>query len=280
MTLSFDELRVFVAVAEAGSLTAAASRLGLAKSTLSRRLSALEEQLGVRLLERTTRRLELTRAGQLFFERCRQSFSKVEEAVAELSNAQIGLQASLTILAPRSPLTELASSAALELMSFAPDLQIQILTESPGREVARKAPWDYALELSASPSSEPLGPLTWALYASPQLAEKLETQPDLRSLQLSSPSLPSPTNRSTVLPNLTSLLEACQRSLGLAWLPTNFAAQAQQKNRITPLENQSSPWAIHGRRHPKSKIEAATEVALKKAIQRRLNNSPWTAPEP
>ena len=65
-----DDLEAFVAVVEAGSITQAAERLGIAKSAVSRRLSALEERLDVELIRRTTRRLNLTDTGRSFYERC------------------------------------------------------------------------------------------------------------------------------------------------------------------------------------------------------------------
>ena len=66
----FEEMRTFTAVVEAGGITAAAERLGIAKSAVSRRLADLEERLSVELFRRTTRRMNLTDTGQGFYERC------------------------------------------------------------------------------------------------------------------------------------------------------------------------------------------------------------------
>ena len=64
----FSDLEAFIAVVESGSFTAAAERLDVAKSAVSRRVTALEERLGVQLLRRTTRRLNLTETGKSFYE--------------------------------------------------------------------------------------------------------------------------------------------------------------------------------------------------------------------
>ena len=64
----FEELQAFVAVVETGSFTAAADRLDAAKSAISRRVSSLEDRLGVQLLRRTTRSLNLTDTGRSFYE--------------------------------------------------------------------------------------------------------------------------------------------------------------------------------------------------------------------
>ena len=79
-----NDLLVFARVVAEGSLTAAADKLGLPKSTVSRRLSRLEEQLGERLLLRTTRRLNITEFGAALLDHARQLESEVE-AVAALA---------------------------------------------------------------------------------------------------------------------------------------------------------------------------------------------------
>ena len=76
----FDNLRTFVTVAETGSFTAAAERLDIAKSAVSRRISDLEERLGAQLITRTTRRLNLTQTGQNFCDRSVQILADLEEA--------------------------------------------------------------------------------------------------------------------------------------------------------------------------------------------------------
>lgn len=75
----FEELQVFAAVVETGSFTAAAERLDIAKSAVSRRVASLEERLGVQLLRRTTRRQNLTDAGKALYERSTRILSDLEE---------------------------------------------------------------------------------------------------------------------------------------------------------------------------------------------------------
>ena len=82
-----DDMRLFARVAEAGSLTAAARALGLPKQTVSRRLAALEDALGVQLAHRTTRRLRLTEAGTAYAQRCAELTRLAEEANRAVSVA-------------------------------------------------------------------------------------------------------------------------------------------------------------------------------------------------
>lgn len=80
-------MRTFVCVVETGSFTAAAQRMDLTTSYVSRAVTTLETRLRTRLLQRTTRRIALTEAGQRYLLRCQQILGYIEEAEAEASNA-------------------------------------------------------------------------------------------------------------------------------------------------------------------------------------------------
>lgn len=81
----FQEMRVFSAVVDAGSFISAATALSVSKAAVSRYVSDLEQRLGVRLLHRTTRKLSLTEEGEVFYARCREILSSIEESEAEIS---------------------------------------------------------------------------------------------------------------------------------------------------------------------------------------------------
>ena len=77
---NYRAMAIFVQVAECGSFSAAARKLGVTKSAVSQQVRQLEEALGVRLLHRTTRKLSLTEAGELYLQGCRQMVEAAEEA--------------------------------------------------------------------------------------------------------------------------------------------------------------------------------------------------------
>jgi DNA-binding transcriptional LysR family regulator len=83
----FEEMRTFVGIVEAGGITGAAERLGIAKSAVSRRLADLEERLSVQLVRHTTRRMSLTDTGQGFYERCLRILADMDEAELAVSQA-------------------------------------------------------------------------------------------------------------------------------------------------------------------------------------------------
>src|SRR3954467_15069983 len=85
-SLDLNHVNTFVRVVDAGSFTAAARTLGLPKSSVSRRVSALEEALRVRLLQRGTRKLVLTEAGHAYFERARAALAGLADASASVTD--------------------------------------------------------------------------------------------------------------------------------------------------------------------------------------------------
>ncbi len=95
-------MQMFVAIVEAGSITAAAERMNLAKSAVSRRLTELEAGLGVSLIQRTTRRLNLTESGRAYYARCVAILADVEDAEAEVSQAHGALRGRLKVALPQA----------------------------------------------------------------------------------------------------------------------------------------------------------------------------------
>jgi DNA-binding transcriptional LysR family regulator len=85
----FQAIAVFAQVVEQGHLSRAAERLGISTSAVSRHVADLEAHLGVRLLNRTTRRLSMTEAGQAFYERSVQLLADLEEAEATVSSGAV-----------------------------------------------------------------------------------------------------------------------------------------------------------------------------------------------
>ena len=98
----FEDLQAFVAVVETGSFTAAAERLDIAKSAISRRVSALEQRLGVQLLRRTTRVLSVTDTGRSFYEHSARILADLVEAEAAVQQEHGELRGTLRVALPLS----------------------------------------------------------------------------------------------------------------------------------------------------------------------------------
>jgi len=95
-----DAIQAFLAVIETGSFVAAADKLALSKAVVSRQVALLEDQLGVRLLHRTTRRVSLTSDGELFAARSRDLVQQWQETVDEVSHQTVQARGTLRINVP------------------------------------------------------------------------------------------------------------------------------------------------------------------------------------
>ena len=85
---NFSDIVAFAKVVEAHSFVAAAQTLGMSPSAISKAVSRLEERLGARLLNRTTRSLSLTDLGASFYERCRDALMQLDHAENEVSESR------------------------------------------------------------------------------------------------------------------------------------------------------------------------------------------------
>lgn len=121
-----DGIAVFARVAERGSFTAAARDLNLSKSAVSKQIARLEERLGARLLNRTTRRLSLTEVGQAYFERIRRIVADAEEAEHAVTSLHAEPRGTLRINAPMSFGIQHLAPALPDYMALYPDVTVDI----------------------------------------------------------------------------------------------------------------------------------------------------------
>lgn len=170
-SLNPDDLVLFARVAEQGSFTAAAQRLGLPKSTLSRRLSALEAQLGERLMLRTTRRLALTEFGQAVLEHAQQVAADTAAAWALAQHRQQAPSGRLRVSMP-ADLAGLALADTLaEFAQRHPQVELE-LDLSPRRVDLIAENFDLALRMGDLPddahlAARKLAEFSSQLYAAP-----------------------------------------------------------------------------------------------------------------
>jgi DNA-binding transcriptional LysR family regulator len=133
--MEFQDLRLFVSVVDNGSFTRAAEQEDLPTSTLSRRLRKLEDELGLRLLERTTRRVQVTELGAEFYERCLQILEDVDSTRASLKRKQETPSGRLRVYAP----TEFTRVHFQDVIpSFAeryPDITLELFTSDGGHNL-------------------------------------------------------------------------------------------------------------------------------------------------
>ena len=121
---NIDDLRLFVILVEEGSFTAAANKLNIAKSKLSRRLVQLEEQLGCELLIRTTRNQQLTESGRLLFCESRQHIEALSQVEETLALSQNQLQGHINISLPLEFFNRAISQIIADFLQLHPKIAI------------------------------------------------------------------------------------------------------------------------------------------------------------
>jgi DNA-binding transcriptional LysR family regulator len=119
-------MAVFARVIDAGSFTAAAAQLGMSKSAVSKAIAALEDRLGARLLNRTTRRLALTEVGHAFYERCARIVAEAEEAELAVTRLQLTPRGTLRVNAPMSFGALHLGPALAGFLGRYPDLKVEL----------------------------------------------------------------------------------------------------------------------------------------------------------
>ncbi len=172
-----NDLLIFARVADTASFSRAAEQLGLPKSTVSRRVSLLEERLGERLIVRTTRRLSLTDYGHLLLEHARQVAAEVDAVRALSEFRQARPSGRLRVSMPNDFATLLLTEMLAAFVALHPGVSLE-LDLSPRRVDLLGENFDLAIRMGSLPddaslAARKLADFSWGLYAAPQyLAER------------------------------------------------------------------------------------------------------------
>lgn len=164
-------MQVFVSVADSGGFSESARRLGVSQPSVSRQVNALEEYLGVRLLQRTTRRLSLTEAGQVYYAKARQILRDVTEASQSIAGFKDTASGLLRIGAPLV-WTDLKITPYLsEFLELHPEIELDIQCTEVIQDVVDEG-LDLVIRVGALTDSSyvavPLAKIQMRLCASPQ----------------------------------------------------------------------------------------------------------------
>jgi DNA-binding transcriptional LysR family regulator len=122
----FTAMKVYCSVVENDSLADAARKMNVSPSVVSKHLSALEDHLGVRLLNRTTRRISITEEGTAYYERCKQIITDVAEAEIEVSSAHTAPRGLLKITAPVTFAHRHLTPHLPKFLDMFPEVEVQV----------------------------------------------------------------------------------------------------------------------------------------------------------
>lgn len=245
-------MEILVAVVKAGSFTAAASSLELPKSSVSRRVSALEQRLGVRLLHRTTRSLKLTTVGETYYQRARRLLDEMNDLESEVAGFAEVPRGLLRVTCPAGMPGRTRSLFANYLERY-PEVRLQLEESDRLVELVAEG-FDLALRGGKPPDPTldgfRVGGSDFILVAAPTYLKRrarptgIKSLPEHDLLSLSNrPWQLSTARRSLelgitprlVTNNLASLTTLTEQGLGLALLPRENCRQALEEGRLVHL---------------------------------------------
>ena len=168
--MNLNELQFFVQVSQTQSFTKAAKRLGVPKSSVSRAILRLENRLGVRLVERTTRKVALTEVGELYLNRCQRVMNEAEQADLAVGALQARPRGMLRVGAPVAFARSILGPTMGEFLKLYPELRVQLQLLN-GDETAREGTLDVVVRAGLPEDSgllvKPLMQVRLGAYASP-----------------------------------------------------------------------------------------------------------------
>lgn len=174
----FKAMTTFVRIVESGSLSAAAERLDTSLTSVVRTLAALEQELGVRLLNRTTRRIALTEEGREYFERCRRLLADVEEAESMLTDRRLKPSGRLALTAPVMFGRLHVAPVVTDFLAAYPEMRAEMLLLDRVIDLLEEG-IDLAIRIGPLPESSlvaiPLGATRRILCASPDYLARMGT---------------------------------------------------------------------------------------------------------
>lgn len=293
-----NDLRIFVRVVEAGSFTAAAEALGLSKSYASRRVRTLEDQLGARLMDRTTRRLSLTEAGRAFYEQAAPHLEGLAEAERAVSALQSAPRGTLRLAAPSSFGLRWLQPALHAFMARWPELRVEVSYDDRQVDVIADG-FDLAIRggrlADTSLVARKLAPMTGVVVASPAYLARAGTPDHPSELTrhacldyavastvprwwLSGPDgeVSVEVDARLVADNGQALVAAAVAGLGVAYQPDFLVRDELRAGRLVRLFPGWATWqgAFHAvyphRRHLSPKVRLMVEHLV-----RAFEGPPW-----
>jgi DNA-binding transcriptional LysR family regulator len=165
-----EAMQIYLRVAELASFTQTAEIMGLPKASISTAVQQLESELGTRLLHRTTRRVQMTQAGQVFYERCKDLLADMEELQGLFRNDQTALQGRLRVDMPSAVARDVVLPRLPEFLQAHPALELELSSTDRRVDLVREG-FDCVLRVGVlgdtSLVARPLGYYRMVNCASP-----------------------------------------------------------------------------------------------------------------
>jgi len=246
--LNWDDLRFFLAVADCGTLTAAAARLGVNHTTVARRVSALEKQSRVRLFDRSPDGYALTPAGAALAERAIAMRDAAADAERTLAAHDESLSGPLAITAPRALAVHVILPMLRRFHALYPDIVLRLVSSDEVTSLSRREA-DIAIRATRTPdellTGRRLCAMTSTLYCRRELWREGHDSPGLIAIEGEAPP-PDAKQAAITVSSKLEALEAARTGLGMAMLPCRLGDCDDTLMRVPGAEMHSGPdiWLL------------------------------------
>ncbi|HVR63894.1 MAG TPA: LysR family transcriptional regulator [Polyangia bacterium] len=291
-----NEMMVFARVVQVGSFTAAATALGMPKSTVSRKVAELEDRLKSRLLNRTTRRLSLTDVGRTYYDHCARIAGEIEDAERAVSSLQEAPRGLLRITTGTNAM--FLAPIFTDYLKRYPEVRMEILATGRLVDLVEER-FDLAVRAGALADStlvaRSLGSARWFLVASPGYLKKRgrpETPADVKqhdvvwfgasaagaSLRLHSGD--QATHLTVPVRMVANDLDLCHAGalagLGIALLPAFFCVRDLRAGKLERvLRDWDAPQTPIQVIYPSTRHISPKVKSFVEHVQARMTPPPW-----
>lgn len=298
---SLNNIRAFTKVVEIGTFTGAAKALGQTKSAVSKNVAHLEEHLGARLLNRTTRAVSPTEVGQAFFDRCQRILVDLENAERSVADLHTNPRGTLRINAPTSFGNRYLADAIADFMKIHTDLKVELDLNDRVVDLVDEG-YDMAVRITSLVDSSLIArkiapfrsvicasPSYWKEHGKPNRPEDLSKYNALIYSYLANDnewSLIGPNGKTTVKisgsfksNNGEALVSAGCTGLGILAVPTFIGFDALKAGLLEPvLTDYSSPIAGIYVVYPHNRhLSAKVRLFVDFLVARYSPAAPWDA---
>lgn len=301
--IDLNDMLLFAQVAESLGFSAAARALGMPRSTVSRRIAELEEALGVRLVQRTTRRLSLTDVGAAYAERCLAVRAEVEEANLAVTSAGETPRGRLRITSPIEIGRRYLPAVVADYAARYPDVEVELELSDFARDLVAEG-WDLAIRVGSLGDSSliarKLGPTDQFLCGSPAYLARRGAPTHPRDLadhdtivmtagiggfhwEFTGPEGPTSIeiHPRIVTNDFDAVRALAEAGLGLARLPSWVAREPLERGDLVRCLEQHAPSALEvsaiypTRRHLSAKVRCFLDL-----LEKHFDPAPWLPVSP
>ncbi len=297
--MELNEMGVYATVVDLGSFTKAAAKLSMPKSTVSRHVSQLEQRLGVRLLNRTTRQLKPTEVGKLYFQHCSRIIEEAEQAREVIQNMQAQPSGLLRITLPLAFGNEFMQLLVKDFLLLHPKIRVEIQMDNRSLDMLDEE-LDVAFRMGdladSSLVARHIGRNHLILCARREYLEEgvtAQTMQDLldhefirhpsapMTLYKDQKEYPLMTPDRLMLNDMDLVRKMTLQNMGIGMLPKLLACEEVKAGRFVQVMDeytgpQKDIYLVYaGRRQKAAKVAAFVEFAL----ERIKDSAPWDLPE-